>query len=53
LPRIAADRDAELNWLKMLVKKLTDKVNAPGTHRRPALPRWKTTSMRWLSMASA
>jgi hypothetical protein len=27
---IAADRDAELNWLKTLVKKLADKVNAPG-----------------------
>jgi hypothetical protein len=27
---IAADRDAELNWLKALVKKLADKVNAPG-----------------------
>jgi hypothetical protein len=27
---IVADRDAELNWLKMLVKKLADKVNAPG-----------------------
>jgi hypothetical protein len=27
---ILADRDAELNWLKMLVKKLADKVNAPG-----------------------
>jgi hypothetical protein len=27
---IAADRDAELNWLKTLVKKLVDKVNAPG-----------------------
>jgi hypothetical protein len=23
-------RDAELNWLKTLVKKLADKVNAPG-----------------------
>jgi hypothetical protein len=30
LSRIAADRDAELNWLKTLVKKLEDKVNAPG-----------------------
>jgi hypothetical protein len=30
LPRISADRDAELNWLKMLVKKLADKVNTPG-----------------------
>jgi hypothetical protein len=30
LPRITADRDAELNWLKTLVKKLADKVNAPG-----------------------
>jgi hypothetical protein len=30
LPRIIADRDAELNWLKTLVKKLADKVNAPG-----------------------
>jgi hypothetical protein len=30
LSRIAADRDAELNWLKTLVKKLADKVNAPG-----------------------
>jgi hypothetical protein len=27
---IAADRDAELNWLKMMVKKLVDKVNTPG-----------------------
>jgi hypothetical protein len=27
---IVADRDAELNWLKTLVKKLADKVNAPG-----------------------
>jgi hypothetical protein len=27
---IAVDRDAELNWLKTLVKKLADKVNAPG-----------------------
>jgi hypothetical protein len=27
---IVADRDAELNWLKTLVKKLVDKVNAPG-----------------------
>jgi hypothetical protein len=27
---IAADRDAELNWLKTLVKKLADKVNAPA-----------------------
>jgi hypothetical protein len=26
----AADHDAELNWLKTLVKKLADKVNAPG-----------------------
>jgi hypothetical protein len=25
-----AARDAELNWLKMLVKQLADKVNAPG-----------------------
>jgi hypothetical protein len=25
-----AARDAELNWLKMLVKQLSDKVNAPG-----------------------
>jgi hypothetical protein len=30
LPCDAADRDAELNWLKMLVKQLVDKVNAPG-----------------------
>jgi hypothetical protein len=30
LPRIAADRDADLNWLKTLVKKLADKVNTPG-----------------------
>jgi hypothetical protein len=29
LPRNAADRDAELNWLKTLVKQLEDKVNAP------------------------
>jgi hypothetical protein len=28
--RNAADRDAELNWLKTLVKQLEDKVNAPG-----------------------
>jgi hypothetical protein len=27
---ITADRDAELNWLKTLVKKLADKVNTPG-----------------------
>jgi hypothetical protein len=27
---IAIDRDAELNWLNALVKKLADKVNAPG-----------------------
>jgi hypothetical protein len=27
---IAADRDTELNWLKTLMKKLADKVNAPG-----------------------
>jgi hypothetical protein len=27
---IAADRDAELNWLKTLVKKLANKVNTPG-----------------------
>jgi hypothetical protein len=27
---IVEDRDAELNWLKTLVKKLADKVNAPG-----------------------
>jgi hypothetical protein len=27
---IAADHDAELNWLKTLVKKLADKVNALG-----------------------
>jgi hypothetical protein len=26
---IVADRDTELNWLKTLVKKLADKVNAP------------------------
>jgi hypothetical protein len=26
---IAAERDAELNWLKTMVKKLADKVNAP------------------------
>jgi hypothetical protein len=30
LPRNAADRDAELNWLKTLVKQLADKVNAAG-----------------------
>jgi hypothetical protein len=30
LPSDAADRDTELNWLKMLVKQLADKVNAPG-----------------------
>jgi hypothetical protein len=30
LPCNAADRDAELNWLKTLVKQLADKVNAPG-----------------------
>jgi hypothetical protein len=27
---IAADCNTELNWLKALVKKLADKVNAPG-----------------------
>jgi hypothetical protein len=27
---ITADHDAELNWLKTLVKKLADKVNTPG-----------------------
>jgi hypothetical protein len=27
---VAADRDAKLNWLNTLVKKLADKVNAPG-----------------------
>jgi hypothetical protein len=27
---IPAERDAELNWLKTLVKKHADKVNAPG-----------------------
>jgi hypothetical protein len=27
---IVADRDTELNWLKTLVKKLANKVNAPG-----------------------
>jgi hypothetical protein len=27
---IVADHDAELNWLKTLVKKLADKVNTPG-----------------------
>jgi hypothetical protein len=30
LLRNAADRDAELNWLKTLVMQLADKVNAPG-----------------------
>jgi hypothetical protein len=30
LPCIFAARDAELNWLKMLVKQLADKVNSPG-----------------------
>jgi hypothetical protein len=30
LPCDAADRDAELNWLKTLVKQLADNVNAPG-----------------------
>jgi hypothetical protein len=30
LPCNVADRDAELNWLKRLVKQLADKVNAPG-----------------------
>jgi hypothetical protein len=30
LPCNIADRDAELNWQKMLVKQLVDKVNAPG-----------------------
>jgi hypothetical protein len=30
LPCGAADHDAELNWLKTLVKQLADKVNAPG-----------------------
>jgi hypothetical protein len=27
---IPADHDTELNWLKALVEKLADKVNAPG-----------------------
>jgi hypothetical protein len=26
----SVDRDAELNWLKALAKKLANKVNAPG-----------------------
>jgi hypothetical protein len=30
LPCNFAARDTELNWLKMLVKQLPDKVNAPG-----------------------
>jgi hypothetical protein len=30
LPCNVAARDAELNWLMMLVKQLVDKVNAPG-----------------------
>jgi hypothetical protein len=30
LPRNAADHDAELNWLKMLVKQLADKMNVVG-----------------------
>jgi hypothetical protein len=30
LPYDAADCDAELNWLKTLVKQLAGKVNAPG-----------------------
>jgi hypothetical protein len=30
LPCNVADRDAELNWLKRLVKQLADKVNALG-----------------------
>jgi hypothetical protein len=30
LPRNAADRDVELNWLKTLVKQLADKVNVTG-----------------------
>jgi hypothetical protein len=30
LPRNAADHDDELNWLKMLVKQLADKMNAVG-----------------------
>jgi hypothetical protein len=30
LPCNVAARDAELNWLKMLVNQLVDKVNAPG-----------------------
>jgi hypothetical protein len=30
LPCNAIDRDAELNWLKTLVKQLVYKVNAPG-----------------------
>jgi hypothetical protein len=30
LPCNVAARDAELNWLKMLVKQLADKVNTPG-----------------------
>jgi hypothetical protein len=30
LPCNVAARDTEINWLKILVKKLADKVNAPG-----------------------
>jgi hypothetical protein len=30
LPYNVAAHDAELNWLKMLVKQLAEKVNAPG-----------------------
>jgi hypothetical protein len=30
LPRNATNHDAELSWLKTLVKQLADKVNAPG-----------------------
>jgi uncharacterized protein YxeA len=34
-----AARDAELDQLKMLVKQLADKVNAPGDTPTSALPR--------------
>jgi hypothetical protein len=50
---ISTDRDAEINRLKALVEKLADKVNAPETHRKLALARWKTALMKWPFTASA
>jgi hypothetical protein len=50
---ISTDRDAELNRLKALVEKLANKVTLPQIHRKLALARWKTVSMRWPFTASA